>query len=124
MPVVLKHFIYPFAAYFSDVWGPAIESFSHKKYYVSFIDDYSKFTWIYLICHKSDVFKYFFKFQSLVDRMFNHKIISVQSDWGREYERLNSLFCQVGIAHQVSCPHTINKMGLLNASTVILLKWA
>jgi hypothetical protein len=43
--------------------------------------------------------------------MFNRKIISVQSDWGGEYERLNSLFCQVGIAHQVSCPHAHQQNG-------------
>jgi hypothetical protein len=46
----------------SNVWGHAIESFGRKKYYVSFIDDYSKFTWIYLLCHKSEVSKYFLEF--------------------------------------------------------------
>jgi hypothetical protein len=45
-----------------DVWGPAIQSFGRKKYYVSFIDDYNKFTWIYLLCHKSEVFQYFLEF--------------------------------------------------------------
>jgi hypothetical protein len=44
---------------FSDVWGLAIDSFGGMKYYVSFIDDYSKFTWIYLLRYKSEVFKYF-----------------------------------------------------------------
>jgi hypothetical protein len=34
----------PLRLIFSDVWGPVIDSFGHKKYYVSFIDDYSKFT--------------------------------------------------------------------------------
>jgi hypothetical protein len=29
---------------FSDVWGAALESVGRYKYYVSFIDDYSKFT--------------------------------------------------------------------------------
>jgi hypothetical protein len=43
----------------SDVWGPAIQSFGRKKYYVSFIDDYSKFIWIYLLHRKSEVFQYF-----------------------------------------------------------------
>jgi hypothetical protein len=68
--------------------------FGHKKYYVFFIDDYSKFTWIYLLRKKIDVFKYF------------RKIIFLQSDWGGEYKRLNSLFRKIGISHQVSCPYT------------------
>jgi hypothetical protein len=32
----------PLQLIFSDVWGHAIESFGRKRYYVSFIDDYSK----------------------------------------------------------------------------------
>jgi hypothetical protein len=43
----------PLQLIFSDVCGHAIESFYQKRYHVSFIDDYSKFTWIYLIHHKS-----------------------------------------------------------------------
>jgi hypothetical protein len=34
----------PLELIFLDVWGPAIDSFGRKKYYVSFIYDYSKFT--------------------------------------------------------------------------------
>jgi hypothetical protein len=33
----------PLQLVFSDVWGPTIDFFGNKKYYVSFIDDYSKF---------------------------------------------------------------------------------
>jgi hypothetical protein len=73
---------------------------------VSFIDDYSKFTWIYLLKFKSDVFQKFHEFQNLVERLFNRKIIAIQSDWGGEYEKLNSFFTKIGISHQVSCPHT------------------
>jgi hypothetical protein len=76
---------------FSDVWGPAIDSVGQKKYYVSFIDGYSKFTWIYLLHHKYKVSKYFLEFQSLVERMLGHKIISVQSDWGGKYVMRTSL---------------------------------
>jgi histone deacetylase 1/2 len=47
---------FPLELVFSDVWGPAPASVGRYKYYVSFIDDYSKFTWIYLLKKKSDVF--------------------------------------------------------------------
>jgi hypothetical protein len=33
----------PLELIYSNVWGPVIDSFGHKKHYVSFIDDYSNF---------------------------------------------------------------------------------
>jgi transposase len=65
---------------FSDVWGVAVESIGRNKYYVSFIDDFSKFTWIYLLKHKSEVFKRFKEFQALVESLFDRKILVVQTD--------------------------------------------
>jgi hypothetical protein len=65
---------------FSDVWGPASESIGRYKYYVSFVDDYSKFTWIYLLKFKSEVIQKFHEFQALVERLFDKKILSIQSD--------------------------------------------
>jgi hypothetical protein len=47
----------PVELFFSDVWGLACESVGHNKYYVTFIDDFSKFTWIYFLKHKSEVFQ-------------------------------------------------------------------
>ena len=49
----------PLELVFSDVWGPALDSVGRKNYYDSFIDDFSKFTWIYLLKHKSEVFQKF-----------------------------------------------------------------
>jgi histone deacetylase 1/2 len=102
---------HPLELIFSDVWGPAPESAGRFKYYVSFIDDYSKFTWIYLLKHKSEVFEKFREFQSLVERTFNRKIIALQSDWGGKYEKLNSIFTKVGISHLVSYPHAHQQNG-------------
>jgi hypothetical protein len=58
----------PMDLVFSDVWGPAPNSIGHHNYYVSFIDDHSKFVWIYLLEHKSEVFQCFQDFQKLVER--------------------------------------------------------
>jgi hypothetical protein len=43
--------------------------------------------------------------------MLNHKILAIQSDWGGEYEKLNSFFHTTGISHCVSYPHTHQQNG-------------
>jgi hypothetical protein len=90
----------PHELVFSDVWGPAPSSFGNHSYYVSFIDDFSKYRWIYLLKHKSKVFKKFRSFQAHVERLFNCKILAMQIDWkgeggeGSEYEKLSSFFVE------------------------------
>lgn len=101
----------PLELVFSDVWGHAPESVGRKRYYVSFIDDFSKFTWIYFLKHKSEVFQKFQEFQTLVERLFDRKILAMQTDWGGEYQTLNSFFNKAGIVHLVSCPHTHQQNG-------------
>jgi hypothetical protein len=51
------------------------------------------------------VFQKFHEFQALVERLFDRKIITTQTDWGGEYEKLNSFFNKIGISHLVSCSH-------------------
>ena len=82
------------------------------KYYVSFVDDYSRFCWIYLLKNKSDVEQVFYTFQTHVERLLNAKIKAVQSDWGGEYHRLHRYFERTGIVHRVSCPHTSQQNGI------------
>jgi histone deacetylase 1/2 len=101
----------PLELVFSDVWGPAPTSVGKNNFYVGFIDDYSKFTWIYLLRHKSEVFLRFRDFQNLVERLFDRKILVVQTDWGGEYQKLNSFFQHIGISHHVSCPYAHQQNG-------------
>jgi hypothetical protein len=62
-----SHSTTPLELIYLDVRGPAVDSFGRKKYHVSFIDDFSHFTWIYLLHHKYEVFKFFKEFQCLVE---------------------------------------------------------
>jgi hypothetical protein len=50
----------------SDVWGLAVTSIGGFKYYVSFLDDFSRFTCIYLLKCKSDVEKAFHLFRLML----------------------------------------------------------
>jgi hypothetical protein len=101
----------PLELVLSDVWGPVPESIGRFKYYVSFIDDFSKFTWIYLIKHKFEVFQCFHDFHNLVERLFDRKILAMQTDWGGEYHKLNTFFQRIGISHHISCPHAHQQNG-------------
>ncbi|KAD4586330.1 hypothetical protein E3N88_23931 [Mikania micrantha] len=42
----------------------------------------------------------------MVERQFNTKLKSVQTDWGGEFRSLSSFFSSLGIIHRLSCPHT------------------
>jgi histone deacetylase 1/2 len=97
MPLELIH---------SNVWGPDIASSGGFKYYVSFIDDYSCFCWIYFLKHKSDVQQVFYVFQAHVERLLDAEIKSVEFVWDGGYHKLHRYFQRTGISHRVSCPHT------------------
>jgi hypothetical protein len=96
----------------TDVWGPAIRSSGAFRYYVSFVDDFSRFSYIYMLWFKSDVHRVFLDFQAHVECLLGRKILSVQSDWVGEYLHLNSYLKSIGIQHRVSCPHTHQQNGV------------
>jgi histone deacetylase 1/2 len=110
-PVSTSVSIVPLERFFSDVWGPTPSSYNNHSYYVSFIEDYSEFTWIYLLENYSEVYQVFLNFQKYVERKFDRKIITMQTDWGGDYEKLNGFFQKVGITHDVSCPHAHQQNG-------------
>ena len=59
----------------SDVRGPmSSNSFSGYVYYVSFIDDFSRKTWIYFLKRKDEVFIKFKEFKSLIENHTENKI--------------------------------------------------
>jgi hypothetical protein len=102
----------PLELVFSNVWGPSpLLSNNGARYYVIFVDHFSKFTWFYPITCKSDVFSIFPKFQAYVERLFDRKIKSIQTDGGGEFQKLRHLFASHGINHRITCPHTHQQNG-------------
>jgi histone deacetylase 1/2 len=81
------------------------------RFYVSFVDAYSRFTWLYFLIHKSNVYDVFLQFHKHVEQLLSRKIIHVQTDWGGEYEKLHPSFHGLGISHRVSCPHIHQQNG-------------
>ena len=102
----------PLDLLYLDLWGPSpVCSHTGHKYYISFLDAYSRYTWLFPISHKNDALPIFIQFQKYVERYFNLKIKIVQSDWGGEFQSLSKFFESCGIAHHLSCPHTHQQNG-------------
>jgi hypothetical protein len=92
----------------SDVCGPmSTASLSGYVYYVSFIDDYSHKTWIYLLKAKNEVFGKFKEFKALVENLTERKIKTLRSDNGGEFtsEEFKEYCKEVGIKRELSTPY-------------------
>jgi hypothetical protein len=72
----------------SDVFGPvSVPSLGKSMYYVSFIDDFSRKTWIYFLRKKSEVFDRFKEFKALVENQTEKRIKVLRTDNGRDFLR-------------------------------------
>jgi hypothetical protein len=72
----------PFEIIHSDVWGPSsVLSYYGHKYFVLFINDYTRYTWVYVLKNKSEVYNVFLNFEQLVEQKFKSKIRDFHSDW-------------------------------------------
>src|SRR5436190_23196347 len=61
------------------------ESWNGQQYFVSFIDDYSRYGFLYLIEEKSEALDMFKSFKAEVENQLGKKIKVVRSDRGGEY---------------------------------------
>ena len=69
-----------------DICGPfPTESWNGQQYFISFIDDYSCYGYIYLIHEKSESLDMFKAYKAEVENQLNRRIKTVRSDRGGEY---------------------------------------
>lgn len=76
----------PFDVMHSDVWGTErVPSISKARYFVTFIDECTRMTWISLLQNKTDVCQAFLEFHSMVKTQYKKEIRVFQSDNGKEF---------------------------------------
>jgi histone deacetylase 1/2 len=109
----ITQYSFPFELIYTDLWGPApFFSFDGYSYYISFIDAFTRYTWIYLLKRKSDAISAFKQFHTYVGTQFSTKIKAVQSDWGGEFRSFTQFLNENGIVHRLICPHTHHQNGV------------
>jgi hypothetical protein len=74
-------------------------SIKKERFVLIFVDDFSRFTWIYFLLQKSKVFQHLKDFKALVETWSGKKIKVIRTDIEGEYvnHEINNIFHEAGI---------------------------
>ena len=86
--------------------GPFIvKSICRSSYFLTIVDDRTRFTWIRLLQHKSQTRNHIQTFFNMVETQFNFKIKSLRSNNGVEFN-MSDFYASKDVLHQLSCVET------------------
>ncbi|XP_074364966.1 uncharacterized protein LOC141706032 [Apium graveolens] len=99
-----------------DVWGPyKTKSLTGCTQFVTIVDDFSRFTWVHLIKHKTEVYSVLHSFLNYVENHFHATVQYIRSDNALELSAGNcaQLYRDKGIVHQTTCVYTPQQNGVV-----------
>lgn len=107
-----------------DTWGP-YHTPTHARYiyFLTLVDDCTRYTWIFLMRHKSDARSIIPKFFSVIETQFNTKIKSFRSDNALEL-LFTEYFASKGVVHQFSCVERLEQNSVVERKHQHLLNVA
>jgi hypothetical protein len=83
-----------------------------KKYFMTLIDDSTRYYYVYLLKSKDEAFHFFKVYKAKVENQLERKIKYVRSDRGGEYfTKEFNLFCEeYGIIHERTPPYSLESI--------------
>ena len=91
----------------SDFYGPmTIKARGGFEYFITFIDDYSRYGYIYLMCRKFEAFEKFKEYRAKTEKHLNKCLKTLRFDRGGEYllGEFRDYLSEQGITSQLSTP--------------------
>ena len=99
----------------SDVCGKInTKSLSGGEYFLTFVDDKTRFVWIFILKQKSQVFQCFQQWKAIVEKSTGRRVKCLRTDNGGEYTSLEfqSYLKKEGIVHELTVPRTPQQNGV------------
>ena len=100
---------------YTDVCGPfSVASIEKHKYYVIFVDDYSRRCWIFFMQKKRKTFSKFCEFKALVEKESGNQVKALRSNNGGEYisGKLKDFCSKEGIRRELIVPRNPQQNGV------------
>ena len=117
----------PFELVHTDVWGPyRSTSTLGFRYFVTYIDHYSRCIWLFLMKTRVQLFSIFQKFHVEICTQVNTSIRILRSDNTKEYfsTSFSSFMSSHEILHQSTCAYTPQQNGVTEHKNCHLVKTA
>ena len=108
----------------TDVCGPMnIEAHGGYEYYITFIDDCSRYEYVYLMTRKSEAFDKLKEFRAEAEKQLGKSIKTFRSDRGGEYlsDEFLGYLIENGIQSQLTAPGTPQQNGVAERRNKTLL---
>jgi hypothetical protein len=103
----------PFDILHADLWGPySTISLQGHKYFLTLVDDYSRFTWVIFLKSKDETRKSLIHFVAYIENQFHTTLKCLRSDNGTEFS-MGDFFLSKGIIHQKTCVETPQQNGVV-----------
>ncbi|KAJ3704843.1 hypothetical protein LUZ61_008548 [Rhynchospora tenuis] len=99
----------------TDICGPITpNSLGKHRYFITFVNNFSRRTWVYFLKKKSEAFAVFKKFKVLVEKLNGIYIKALRSDRGCEYiSKEFEYFCEEhGIRRFLTAPYSPQQNGV------------
>jgi len=102
------------------------ESLNGSKYFLLFVDDYSRFCWVYFLKSKADVFTEFVRFKTTIELETGNKLKMLRSDNGGEFtfQKFEGYLAKERIKHQLIVPYTPQQNGVSERRNRTLMEMA
>ena len=99
----------------SDVCGKmSTQLLSGREYFLTFIDDKTRYTWVYILKRKDQVFKQFLEWKAMAEKSTNQELKVFRTDNGGEFTstEFEGYLRKEGIRHELTVPKNPEQNGV------------
>ncbi|KAK1615929.1 hypothetical protein QYE76_021446 [Lolium multiflorum] len=110
-----------------DLFGPShYDTLGGSKYGLVIVDDYSRYSWVFLLKSKDETHREFIIFAKKAQRMYESEIKAIRTDNGTEFKNytMREFVDDEGIKHEFSAPYTPQQNGVVERKNRTIIEMA